>query len=974
MKEKVLQRRGAPLVVSTLYAVISMAWIILSDRLMGQLTPSSDALIRWSMVKGAGFILLSALLIYFLMHRISVINSSLAAQVEVQTAGLQRSEARLRRVLETAQEGVWVLNRHNQTEFVNQRMASMLLLSVDELQEKVPFSYADPDWQPTRAKGLSGRGAFSALEMKFRRSDGSELWASVSRGPLFDEEGSYDGAVLLINDITEQRKAEDSLRLQATAVKAAANAVVITDTNGTIVWVNPAFTIITGYEPNDVIGHNPRVLKSGKHDESFYHNLWSTIRAGNVWQGEIVNRRKDGQTYWEEMAIAPVRSREGVITHFVAIKQDVTSRNLAEEALRRNEERFRQLVENIADGIVATDATGRIAYASESACHATGYSRAELVGHSLLEFIHDDDHTRLIEMFDQAMREPGPTVQWGALIRHGSGSWRYFEGSTTNRLSNADVAAVIINFRDSTARRQAEQALIQAEAKYRAIFENATVGIYLSDPEGHYLSMNQTLAATYGYSSPDEAVEKSPDIKGLHVDANKWLDFRTKLIHEGYVRDFEYQVLRSDGTRRWLAESARAVYDNRGHMLYFEGVARDITDRKNLELQLHQAQKLEAVGRLAGGVAHDFNNMLGVILGYGDILRAQLSPDHPGQKSAAEMQKAGRRAADLTRQLLAFSRKQILQPQVVNLNSLIEDLNKMLRRLIGDDIELVFRPDSQGATVKADPGQLEQVVMNLAVNARDAMPGGGRLLVETARVMVGEEFASQHAPMPSGEYVLLSISDSGTGMDAETQSHIFEPFFTTKEQGKGTGLGLSIVYGIVKQSGGYIWVDSKVGEGTTFRIYLPPTTESQSATVRKQRAAVLGGSETILLVEDDSSLREMVRLVLVNAGYTVFEAADGPKAQAILRTVTLPLHLVITDIVMPGGITGWDLARTAANARPAVRALFMTGYGVELDSFGLDVDPDVMLIMKPFSSEALLRKVRETLDREGDVRSVSASQ
>ena len=541
---------------------------------------------------------------------------------------------------------------------------------------------------------------------------------SIVKGILFISLSSGLIYFLMVRISSSNR---DQLRLQATALNAAANAIVITDAAGTILWVNPAFTTITGYEPEEVTGRKTSVLKSGKHDQQFYQVLWNTIQAGRVWHGEMQNRHKDGHLYSEEMTIAPVLSRAGAITHFVAIKQDVT-------------------------------------------------------------------------------------------------------------------------------------------------------------------------------------------------------------------------------------------------------------ERRSLESQLQQVRKLEAVGRLAGGVSHDFNNMLGVIIGYGDILETQLPPGHPALKNAAEMQKAARRAADLTRQLLAFSRRQILQPQVVNLDSLIEELSKMLRRLIGEDIELVFLPGQDVARVKADPGQLEQVVMNLAVNARDAMPSGGRLSIDTANVNVDEDFCHRHPPMRPGSYVRLSVSDTGAGMNAETLARIFEPFFTTKEQGKGTGLGLSIVYGIVKQSGGYIWVDSAPQHGTTFQIYLPPTTKAEATmTSQAPRQAPIGGTETILVVEDDSSLREMIRTLLTAAGYRVLEAPNGAEALSLLHGSNQPVHLLITDIIMPGQMNGWELSRAASVNRANIRALFITGFGVESDTFGIEIDPDVMLLTKPFGADVLLRKIREALDNRAEAKSAATS-
>jgi CheY-like chemotaxis protein len=316
----------------------------------------------------------------------------------------------------------------------------------------------------------------------------------------------------------------------------------------------------------------------------------------------------------------------------------------------------------------------------------------------------------------------------------------------------------------------------------------------------------------------------------------------------------------------------------------------------------------------------------------------------------------------LTRQLLAFSRKQIMQPQVLNPNTLIEDLSKMLTRVIRENIEFEFRPGQDVARVKVDPGQLEQVVMNLVVNAKDAMPTGGRVVIETANVFVGEDFARQHAPMQAGEYVMLSVSDTGSGMDSGVMAHIFEPFFTTKQPGIGTGLGLSIVYGIVKQSGGYIWVDSEPNQGTTFRVYLPPTTEAETASVPAVAPSTLHGTETILIVEDEPSLRAMTRTVLRDAGYKVFEAANGTEALSFLRNTSQPVHLLITDIVMPGGINGLELGKAAAEIHPHLRCLYMTGFAGEMYRFGLNLDPVVAVITKPFGTDLLFRRVREVLE------------
>lgn len=965
-----------PLLVSAAYALISVIWIVLSDQLIRHLATNPDTITRWSILKGAFYVSLSAGLIYFLMERISSANRTLADKVKSQTEALRKSGDRYWRVLETAREGVWTVDRQGRTEYVNQALASMLGFRVEEMVGRDLLEYVDPDWQKIAAESFRQQ-AFSSgsVELKFRRKDGSEMWASAYRGTLLDEIGQYDGAVSRVSDISEQKRVEDELRLQATALTAAANAIAVTDLDGKILWTNPAFTRLTGYEPAEVIGQNRRILRSGKQSPAFYRELWSAILDGRVWHGEITNRHKDGRLYDEEMTIAPVRSPTGAVTRFIVIEQDVTARKQAQEALRRSEELFRCLVENSSDGIMLADVNGRMRYASESACNVIGYSRQELLGRNLFELVHEEELEKVRALFERIGREPGSTLECSSRVRHGDGTWRYCEGTATNRIEDPDVAAVVINFRDNTARKSAEEALGQAEAKYREIFENAVEGMCQITPEGRVLSVNQAFATMFGFDSPGEAAQHISDIsRQVYADAAKREEIGRTLAEGGVVRNFECEASRRDGSRMWLLANVRAVYGADRKILCYEGTLQDITERKTLELQLRQAQRLEAVGRLAGGVAHDFNNLLGVIIGYGDILQTQLPSEHPALKSNYEIQKAARRAADLTRQLLAFSRKQILQPQVLNLNALLDELSKMLHRMIGEDVELVFRPGQEVARVKADPGQLEQVVMNLAVNAKDAMPGGGRLLIETVNVEVDEGFAHRHAPMRPGSYVMLSVTDTGCGMDARTLSQIFEPFYTTKEQGKGTGLGLSIVYGIVKQSGGYIWVDSEPNRGSAFRIYLPPTAEAETAVASfVPRPSSIGGTETILVVEDDPSLREMIRMVLTAAGYRILEAPNGAEALSLLRGTSESVQLLMTDIVMPGKMNGWELARSAAASKPAIRKLFMTGFSGELDTFGIAIAPDVMLITKPFSSDLLLRKVRETLDNPTEARSAATS-
>ncbi len=497
--------------------------------------------------------------------------------------------------------------------------------------------------------------------------------------------------------------------LQAAALNSAANGIVITDCDGRIVWVNPAFTTLTGYKAEEVLGKTPRVLRSTKHDQSFYENLWSTIVAGRVWHGEITNHRKDGGEYTEEMTIAPVRAQGDQITHFIAIKQD-------------------------------------------------------------------------------------------------------------------------------------------------------------------------------------------------------------------------------------------------------------ISQRKRLEEQLYRTQKLDAVGRLAGGMAHDFNNALTVIIGLSELVQESLEAHDPILGRMLAIRQAAAHAAELTRRLLAFSRRQVLQPRILSVNDLVAGMQEMLRRLIGEHIQLTSAFSALRPNIKADPGQLEQVLMNLAVNARDAMPKGGRLTIETANVELDEAYCVEHGPAKPGQYVMLTVSDTGCGMDSETLSRVYEPFFTTKRQGEGTGLGLSMVYGIVKGSEGYIWAYSEPGRGSTFKLYFPEVDEEarQIATPATQPSA-RGGTETILLVEDDQAARELICESLTSKGYHVFSAPDGISALEFVRQQDKGVDLVLTDWLMPG-MNGGDLIIELKSLKPKIKSLCMSGFVPADIGQALSLGPDATFLQKPFTQAALLANVRAVLD------------
>ena len=527
------------------------------------------------------------------------------------------------------------------------------------------------------------------------------------------------------------------------------------------------------------------------------------------------------------------------------------------------------------------------------------------------------------------------------------------------------VAAVadLHNLNATLEQRVAErtEALERSEANYRSLIQGTTYGIFRCCVDGKFLTVNPALVAMLNYRSEAELLAAN-FVTDINPDSDKGAQLLQQYRQAGRLDGVEVEWQRKDGTLIAVRLSGRTISDEPGASECFEVIAEDLGERRHLEEQLRQAQKMEAVGRLAGGVAHDFNNLLTIIIGYGQLLLDRLGPDHPLAGHVDEIKKTAARAASLTRQLLAFSRRQELLPRVLNLNHVISNLEKMLRRLISEDIDLamVLQPDL--APIKADPGQLEQVIMNLAVNARDAMPKGGKLTLATANVELDELYVLSHAEVTPGPYVMLAVSDTGCGMDAETQAHVFEPFFTTKPEGKGTGLGLATVYGIVKQSGGYVWVDSEPGQGTTFKVYLPQVQEAaEPLPVSQAQPSQAVGSETILLVEDEAPVRSLVRGVLEARGYTVLEASRTEEAIAFCQRHPGPTHLLLTDVVMPG-MAGPVLAGHLQALRPTMKALYMSGY-TNHASFQNGTLPEGMrFIQKPFTPESLAQKVRAVLD------------
>jgi len=526
-------------------------------------------------------------------------------------------------------------------------------------------------------------------------------------------------------------------------------------------------------------------------------------------------------------------------------------------------------------------------------------------------------------------------------------------------LAKGDLRRLVPVIRRELREAAERRALRDTEAAYSALVEQAPLGIYRSTPAGRFISANPALARILGYASPQEVL--ALDIaRDVYADP----DERRRLVAQDTYTNQVYEELeatwkKKDGTRIRVQLSVRASRDAAGRVEFYEAFARDITSQRQLEAQLAQSQKMEAIGRLAGGVAHDFNNLLTVILSYSELLLQDLPAASADRDDVAQIQKAAQGASELTRQLLAFSRQQVLEPKVVDLNDAVSGIEKLLGRVLREDVKLrcALAPDT--GAIKVDPGQLEQVLMNLAVNARDAMPKGGLLTIETANVDLDAAYLEGHPMAKPGPYVMLAVTDTGVGMDAVTQARIFEPFFTTKEIGKGTGLGLATVQGIVQQSGGFIWVYSEPGHGTVFKIYLPRVDEPVS-----QAESVMGedlhGTETVLVAEDMPAVRAVTRQMLARYGYTVLEAADGVTALEVAASFEGPIHLLLTDVVMPD-LNGRDLAQRLQGMRRDMKVVYMSGYTDDAVVRHGVLEDGIVYLQKPFTPASLARKVRLAL-------------
>jgi two-component system cell cycle sensor histidine kinase/response regulator CckA len=802
------------------------------------------------------------------------------------------------------------------------------------------------------------------LETKVMRADGEEFPAEITvTTAVIDESTTF---IVYIRDITARRLAQETVVRLAAIVESSQDAIIGTDLKYRITSWNKGAELMYGYAAAEVIGKSISILAPSDRAEEAIR-IREKVRTGiKANSSDTVRVAKDGRRLDVSISISPVLDSDGNVVGASAIGRDVTAFKQTQNALRKASETS---IYASPVPIIAVDTKRRVTSWNPAAQAAFGWSEEDVLG-KLPPITLEGGNQQASSLHKRALA--GETLTGIELQgRKRDGSFMAISLSATPLWDESRNIKGIIGFlTDITETKRSEEVLRRTEQKYRTIFENAIEGIYQATPQGRYISANPALARMFGFDSPEELMEARSDVRNQqYVHPEMHEEFVSLMRRRNLVQNFEYQAVRKDGKVIWISESARAARDSRGRLLYFEGVVQDITEQRELEQQLRQMQKIEAVGRLAGGVAHDFNNVLMAISSYAELLQLQIPENDSRRRYLDEIEKAIDRASSLTKGLLTFSRKQVLSPQVLDVHALITEQLKMLRRLVPESIDIKFSPGDTEAFIKADSTQVEQVVMNLVINARDAMPNGGSVLIEV--VGCGPGGAPEQSRNSISSHILIAVTDTGCGIDDATKAQIFEPFFTTKELGKGTGLGLAIVFDIVKQSGGQIFVESEVGRGTTFKICLPRAESATRQNAEETAATLSSATETILLVEDEHTLRESIAEYLRHNGYNTLSANGGAQALSIAREFKGSIDLMLTDVIMPH-MSGRELAEQLAGIHPETKVVFMSGYSDNLLSNRQVLDPKHVLLHKPIRLAALGKRLREVLERGVAAKTASA--
>jgi PAS domain S-box-containing protein len=898
-------------------------------------------------------------------------------------AEIEKQRERLNNIVATVPGVVWEAWGQpdagtQQMNFVSDYVETMLGYSVEEwlstpnfwLQIVHPHDREEAG-REAAANFVSGKS--STVEFRWVAKDGHEIWVESNYVVIPDAQGQPGGVRGVTIDITERKRVEEALRETA---RSKAESLALLDTtvssapvgfafhNCELVFerINETLAAINGLSVEEHLGRTLHEVlpEMAPIIEPLLQRVLDTAEPVIDFELNGETRADPGHKHHWVASFYPVRMQGGEILGVGVLVADVTARKQAEEALRESEERYRDLVENAHDIIYSHDLEGNYLSVNRAGEQATGYTHDECLQLNIRDTVAPEHAGRIREMIARKLAgETGTAYEIEIMAKDG----RRIDVEVNTKLMFEDGVPVGVQ---GIARDITERKLAQAElTRLATAVEQTADSIVITDTDGNIQYVNPAFERITGYSK-EEVLGQNPRIlKSARTDPAVYRDL-WQSITRGDVWVGQLVNKKKDGSLFNERATISAVRDHSGKIAHYIAVKQDTTRQILLEEQLRQSQKMEAIGQLAGGVAHDFNNLLTAINGYSSLALQRVEEHNSIRPFLEEVKKAGERAANLTRQLLAFGRKQILQPVSLNLNDVVTDLNKMLRRLIGEDIEFISKLDPKLEKIKADPGQIEQVLMNLVVNARDAMPQGGTLTIETSCVELDERYAARRIGARPGRYIMLAVSDTGIGMDEQTKARIFDPFFTTKEKGKGTGLGLSTVYGIVKQSGGNIWVYSELNRGTTFKVYLPQIeTTAPEASRAEMEIAIPSGSETILLVEDEDVVRGLATQILEQAGYKVIAAARGDEAVRICRDSDEQIDLLLTDVVMPQ-TSGKEVADQLSQLMPGLKVLFMSGYTDEAIVHHGVLDSNIEFIQKPFTPAALATKIREVLDTSGN--------
>jgi two-component system, cell cycle sensor histidine kinase and response regulator CckA len=906
---------------------------------------------------------------------------------------LRETEMRLAAIVEFLPDATFAIDQKGIVIAWNQAMEEMTGVAAKEMLGKGNYEYAIPFYQERRPilidlvrsldadignfyrNVLQREKDILIAEVPFPRLRDREnvfLWGKAS--VLYDSKGRVAGAIESIRDVTELRREQEALHASEeryrNLVQNLGEGLAVVDQSGRIQFANPAAEKIFTRPPGGLVGINVADYVGKEKAAKIFTAIGHVHRGGNI-ADTLTTTGSDGRTRTLEYSASPQFDHEGGFAASLFAFRDCTEQRRLEESLEQERKLLLTLINNLPDYIYLKDREGKFVLVNQAQARLAGASDPrELIDTSDYDYLPKDlaDKHRSDEV--QVMERARSLVNIEEQNQDAAGKPRWVL-TTKVPLVGVDgkVTGLVGIGRDITERKGTEEALRESNKKYHLLLDTLNEGVWAIDERDATMFVNPRMASMMGCTE-EELLGKN--IFGfLRAPSLAAERERAGVERASILGQFDGEFQRKDGSRIITRLKIAPIMGARGEYLGSIASVIDITEQRKaegevqqLQKQLLQAQKMEAIGRLAGGVAHDFNNLLTTILGNVELIRTEKSSHGVIGDLAQEVQKAALRAAELTHQLLAFSRKQMLQPKTLDLNGLVENLSKMLRRLIGEDIELELRLDPEAGSVKADPGQIEQVILNLAVNARDAMALGGRLILETLNVETDGEPLSGCFEIPAGPYVIMKVSDTGAGMDETVKAHLFEPFFTTKDLGKGTGLGLSTVYGIVKQSGGYIAVDSRPGQGTSFTILLPRVyagTASMEALDIQHRPR--GGTERVLIVEDEPSVLRLVTRMLKSLGYTVFSACcpDDALSLPVLDERGGP-DLLLADVVLPG-MKGTELARRMQERMPGLRVLFISGYTDETTFHEEVLSEGGAFLLKPFSREVLGNKVREVLDR-----------